>query len=122
MILWSKPREKLIEPIEIPLEKSGASFVLLLEEKKSKDFSIEIDYGDRGLNLPMQIVLQTEKGKYFRGNLNDKSYIPFKKTHLSHNEFKRFYSKKVNILICGILFFMIFTVLPKGNILLSKKE
>jgi hypothetical protein len=63
-----------------PTISSGTRLTIELAAPRDRPFRVEMSHGEEHDAFPYSFVVQEEPGGYFRGNLNDPSYIPFRKS------------------------------------------
>lgn len=64
----------------------GTRLILSLDSAHEGVVNVEMSHGGNHEGFPHSYVVQSEPGKYFRGNLNDPSYIPFSKGFRCFNQ------------------------------------
>ena len=90
----------------VPKIRTGDRIRIKLAEEIKGPFVLETGHENRIFDIPMQLVLQKAGGSYFGGNLNDPSYIPFKKEYRARNVIKGVNEKKFLPFITGLLLFI----------------
>jgi len=94
---------------------SGTKLILSLDRKHEGGLKIEMNHGKDHVGFPYSYVIQQEPGTYFRGNGNDRSYIPFKKSFHISNRISGLEKSVILLIVSVILLLLIYFRLLKTD-------